>query len=94
MYLVVALVVWNAFVLLMYAQDKRKAKRGQYRISEQKLLLAAFFFGSAGAFAGMSLFRHKTKHLKFKILIPLFLLIHAVLIYFLSPYLFVFLLGS
>ena len=37
------------------------------------LLLAALAGGAAGAFLGMRVFRHKTKHWKFRILVPLFL---------------------
>ena len=39
---------------------------------------------SVGAIAGMIVFRHKTKHLKFLIGLPLILIIHLVLWYLLS----------
>ncbi len=67
--------LWNIYVFLLFAQDKRRAIRRQWRISEKSLLLASAFFGGAGGFAGMVLLRHKTKHLRFRILIPLFLLL-------------------
>ena len=64
-------VVWNFIVFFMYGADKLKAKRQKHRISEKTLLSAAFMFGGPGAFFGMTVFRHKTKHLKFVIFVPL-----------------------
>ena len=66
--------VWNTIVFAMYGLDKRKAKRHGRRISEKALLLAAALLGSLGALFGMYVFRHKTKHLKFKIGVPVLLI--------------------
>ena len=43
-----------------FGLDKAKARRGAYRIAESTLLLFAFLGGTLGAYAGRSLFRHKT----------------------------------
>ena len=51
--------------------DKLKAKKNKWRIPEGTLLLFCFLGGGVGGLFGMSLFRHKTKHLKFQILVPL-----------------------
>ena len=56
------LVIINAAALLMMAEDKRRAKRHQWRVPEAALFGAALLGGSAGAWAGMYLFHHKTKH--------------------------------
>ena len=64
----------------MFYIDKQRAVKHQWRISESALLLSAFIGGSLGAVAGMKLFRHKTKHPKFYILIPVFLIIHILII--------------
>jgi uncharacterized membrane protein YsdA (DUF1294 family) len=71
-YAVCILGAWNVIVFLLYGVDKRKAKKGKRRISERTLLITAFFMGGIGAFFGMVLFKHKTKHWKFKILLPLY----------------------
>ena len=55
--------------------DKGKAKRHERRISEKALLTVAALGGSLGSFAGMSSFRHKTKHLKFMIGIPIIIVL-------------------
>ncbi|MBR0357255.1 MAG: DUF1294 domain-containing protein [Clostridia bacterium] len=72
-----ALAAINLISFALYGMDKLKAKAGAWRISEATLLLAALL-GPVGAMLGMELFRHKTKHAKFKILVPLFLVLHIV----------------
>ena len=69
----------NLLAFALYGIDKAKAKRGAWRIPEATLLLVAFLGGSFGALLGMEVFRHKTRHLKFRILVPLFLILHIAL---------------
>lgn len=54
--------------------DKNRARRHMRRVSEKSLFLFALFGGSLGSLIGMYAFRHKTKHLRFEIGIPLILL--------------------
>ncbi|MBP5490643.1 MAG: DUF1294 domain-containing protein [Lachnospiraceae bacterium] len=65
------LCVTNGIAFVMMFVDKRRAQRRQWRIPERTLLLSAFLFGGIGSMLGMYLCRHKTKHLKFQILVPL-----------------------
>lgn len=74
------LALMNLFTFILYAVDKIKAKRGKWRISEATLIGFAFAGGSAGAFLGMQLMRHKTQHTKFVLLVPLALVLHIVII--------------
>ena len=73
----IALALWLVFALLnaisfaLYGADKRRAKRNRWRIRERTLLLAAWCMGGVGAFAGMRVFRHKTKHTAFAVSVPL-----------------------
>lgn len=76
-YVLIYLALMNLLTFLLYGIDKAKAKKNRWRISEAVLLSAAFFGGSFGALLGMHLFRHKTNHRKFKILVPLFLFLNA-----------------
>ena len=58
--------------------DKNRAIHKQWRIPEKTLLLISLIGGSIGMYIGMQVFRHKTKHLKFTIGIPLIFIIEAI----------------
>lgn len=60
----------NAAALAVYGADKRRARRGLWRVPEATLLLLAALGGSVGALAGMYLFRHKTRKPKFFLGVP------------------------
>ncbi len=70
----------NLAAFVVYGMDKRRAIQHQWRIPEKTLLGLALAGGSVGALLGMKVFRHKTKHWRFKICVPLFLVIHLVMI--------------
>lgn len=78
--------IWNVITFLMMGIDKWKAKHNKRRISEKTLLISAFLMGAVGSGAGMLVFHHKTRKLKFKILVPAALLrniaVPAVILYF------------
>ena len=76
-YLIPYLILMNALGLLLMYEDKRRAKRKRWRIPERTLLLVAAFGGSLGSLMGMYLFRHKTRHRKFTVFVPLFLALHT-----------------
>ena len=79
-YILAYLLIVNAAAFLLMLIDKSKAKRGAWRIPERTLLGSAILGGSLGAITGMYLFRHKTKHPKFTIGIPLILIIQIIAI--------------
>ena len=64
----------NAAGFLSMLVDKHKARKNLWRIPERTLLLIALLGGSIGSLLGMYTVRHKTKHLKFTLGIPLILL--------------------
>ncbi len=68
----------NLITLVLYGIDKRKAKKGNWRIPE-KVLLAWSSLGPWGGFAGIKLFHHKTNKKKFTITVPLFMAVHIVI---------------
>ena len=80
-------VLWNVITFAMYGIDKIKAKKNKWRISEATLLAAAFLMGGVGACLGMTFLRHKTKHLKFKLLVPLAIILNIVVLVLLYVYL-------
>lgn len=73
------LLVWNIVVMLIYGIDKMQAKRRGRRISERTLLLCSFLLGGCGAMFGMVLFNHKTSKMKFRILVPMAIIIWVVI---------------
>lgn len=85
---IVWLILINLTAFIAYGVDKRKAFKGQWRIPEATLIGLALAGGPVGAYAGMKVFHHKTKHAKFTIGVPaimaawvaavIFLLIHNV----------------
>ncbi len=77
---IVYLMIINIISFLMFYIDKQKAKKHKWRIPEATLLLFSFIGGSFGAFLAMKIFRHKTKHAKFYICVPLFMVLHIIII--------------
>ncbi|MBR0305230.1 MAG: DUF1294 domain-containing protein [Lachnospiraceae bacterium] len=75
--LIVYLLLANVIAFAMYGIDKRKAMKDQWRIPEKTLLLAALIGGSFGAFVGMQVFHHKTKHWKFILGVPACMILHV-----------------
>ncbi len=73
------LIIINAAGFLLMLADKRKARRGAWRIPEATLIGTAALGGSIGVLAGMYLVRHKTRHLKFTLGVPLILFIQLAL---------------
>lgn len=69
-YLGLYLLMINIISFIAYGVDKYKAKRNLWRIPEKTLIGLASMGGFIGAFCGMQCFRHKTKHMKFVIGIP------------------------
>ncbi len=74
----------NVLTFFVYGIDKWQARQGKWRISEATLLLLAVIGGSIGAWLGMRVWRHKTMHKKFKYGIPAILMIHIIIIGYLS----------
>ena len=73
------LILINLLTFVVYGLDKYKAKKQLWRIPETQLLLLAIIGGSVGAFLGMYIWHHKTKHLKFKLGVPVIFLLQLLL---------------
>lgn len=71
------LCVMNAVGFLMFGYDKRCAVGHKWRVPEKTLFLIALLGGSVGSYAGMSVFRHKTRRRKFCIGIPVIILLQC-----------------
>ncbi len=60
----------NLFGFFIMWLDKRKAKKGAWRIPEKTLFIVTALGGGIGTIAGMYTFRHKTQKLNFVIGFP------------------------
>lgn len=72
------LLIINLTGLIVMAADKSKAKRGAWRIPEKTLFFISLIGGSIGTWAGMYLFRHKTKHWYFVVGMPAILILQVI----------------
>ena len=72
--LLVWLAVINLLTFIVYGADKRRARKGKWRVPEKTLFLLPLLGGSIGALLGMRMFHHKTKHWYFVWGIPAILL--------------------
>ena len=78
------MLIINVLAFVCYGLDKLKAKRNAPRVSELALLLLALAGGSVGAWIGMQVWRHKTKHAKFRFGVPILLLLQVALYWWIT----------
>lgn len=78
------LLVINLVGFIIMLIDKQRAIHKEWRIPENTLIGISIIGGSIGMLLGMSAFRHKTKHIKFKFGVPfiLFIQIGLIILYF------------
>lgn len=70
------------FAVFLTAVDKYNAKNGGWRISEKLLFITAFSGGATAMLATMLKIRHKTRHKRFMIGLPIIIALHlAIIIY-------------
>ena len=82
----ILLIIWliiNVFGSLMMMIDKYNAIHKKKRISEKTLILISCFGGALFMWISMYLIHHKTKHLKFVFLFPMFSFLHLLIFYLL-----------
>ena len=81
------LIIWiglmSLWAFLMMGFDKNRAKKNAYRIPEKNLWIAALFGGGIGAYIGMILFRHKTRHTSFRVGFLMLALVYIMLLLYL-----------
>lgn len=76
--LLLYLVIINAAGFVLMLADKHKAKKNLWRIPEATLMTVAVLGGSVGSLLGMYTVRHKTRHPKFTVGIPLLLALQII----------------
>jgi uncharacterized membrane protein YsdA (DUF1294 family)/cold shock CspA family protein len=68
--------IMSVFTYALYADDKSRANRGKWRISEQNLHLWELAGGWLGGFAGQQILRHKNKKKSYQIKFWTIVIIH------------------
>lgn len=83
-FIVTYLLTINFIGFIIMLIDKQRAVHKEWRIPEKTLIGISIIGGSIGMLLGMSVFRHKTKHVKFKFGVPfiLFIQIALIILYF------------
>ncbi|HOJ09436.1 MAG TPA: DUF1294 domain-containing protein [Clostridiales bacterium] len=76
------MLIINLLGFVAAAADKHRARKKMWRIPEKYFFLISIFGGCPGVYLGFIIFRHKTRHLKFMLGIPLIFLVQAVLIFY------------
>lgn len=78
--IIIYLIAINLITFLVMWLDKRKAKKGRWRIPENTLLLFVLLGGGIGGIVGMYVFHHKTQKAKFVIGFPVILICEILII--------------
>lgn len=78
--LIIYLALINLVGFVSMGRDKRSAAARRARTPERRLLAYAWLGGSLGSIFGMAVFRHKTRHLKFRLGLPLILILQLAII--------------
>ncbi len=77
---IIYLILINIITFVVMGIDKKKAIFGKWRIKESALFTLVLLGGGIGGIAGMYVFRHKTKKMRFVIGFPAILIFEIVAI--------------
>lgn len=87
-YILIYLLVISLITVTVTVYDKKAAKKSpKKRIPEKVLFILAICGGSLAEFITMLKIRHKTKHLKFMVGLPLILAVQLVAIFLILKFL-------
>lgn len=78
--IVIYFIVINLFGFFIMWLDKRKAKKGSWRIPEKTLFIITGLGGGIGTTASMYVFRHKTQKVQFVVGFPLITILEIIAI--------------
>ena len=81
-YIAIYLAAVNLWAAILVLCDKRAARRSSWRVKERTLLFVSAIGGSVAMLAVMRLVRHKTKHTKFMVGIPVIIILQIAVVIF------------
>ncbi len=70
----------SLITVILTIYDKNAARKRKFRISEATLILCGVFGGAIAELVTMLLIRHKTRHIKFMLGLPLIILAQGLVI--------------
>lgn len=79
----IAIISLISVVVCIYDKKISKKNRVELRTPEKTLMLLSALGGSVAMFITMQIIRHKTKHVKFMLGIPLIIIVQAVIVFLL-----------
>lgn len=79
-YFLIYLAAVSLVAVIMTVSDKSRAKKHKRRIAEKTLFGTAVLGGSAAMYLTMIAIRHKTKHKRFMIGLPLIMIVQTAII--------------
>lgn len=82
-FLVISLI---SIIICVYDKKISKKNNVKLRVPERRLLVFSALGGSIAMFITMLIIRHKTKHVKFMVGIPVIMVIQAVAVFFLIKF--------
>ena len=82
----IALISLISIIVCIYDKGISKKNKVELRVPEKTLMLLSAIGGSVSMYLTMLLIRHKTKHVKFMLGIPLIIALHSAIVYLLFHY--------
>lgn len=83
-YFLIYLAAVSLIAAIMTVSDKSRARKHKRRIAEKTLFGTAILGGSAAMYLTMIAIRHKTKHKRFMIGLPLIMIVQTAIIAFIT----------
>ncbi|WP_342598582.1 DUF1294 domain-containing protein [Psychrobacillus sp. FSL H8-0483] len=81
--ILIFILIMSIIAFFVMGYDKSQAKKKGQRVSERTLWMLALVGGGIGAYLGMQLFRHKTKHTNFRVGFLMLLIAYIFLVFWL-----------
>lgn len=80
---IIYIIAINLLAVLLCVYDKQNAKRKKVRVPEKTLFAISFFGGAVFMYLTMMFIRHKTKHKRFMIGLPIIIILQFSLFFYL-----------
>lgn len=79
--LFIYLIAISIFAVIITIYDKIRAMGRKWRVKENTLLLVSALGGSVAMYITMQIIRHKTRHIKFMLGIPIIIILQLLIIF-------------